>query len=216
MPNSAEIIILWFAESSNVYRSSLRDISPSGYNNNPMAGPRRNKMISQAEIEQLALIRYPDPRLRKPSSRVERIDDSLKRLVDKMFEVMFDARGVGLAAPQLGVNIRLFVASPTAERDDRCVYVNPEVISSHGSQEEEEGCLSLPGVSCKIKRPNVVTLRATNLSGQDFEETGERLLARIFRHEMDHIEGRLIVDRMGSVAKLANREALKQLEEMFA
>jgi len=181
-----------------------------------MAEIQRNKMISPVEIAQLTLIKYPDPRLRKASARIERIDDWLKRLVDKMFEVMFEARGVGLAAPQLGVNVQLFVASATLEQADRRVYINPEILSSEGSQEEEEGCLSLPGVSCKIKRANVVTVEATDLSGRQFQETGKGLLARIFQHEIDHIEGRLILDRMGSVARLANRRAIKELEEAFA
>ena len=171
--------------------------------------------VTQTDMDRLAVIAYPDPRLALKSAPIEKIDDSLKRLVDKMFELMFQARGVGLAAPQVGLNIRLFVASPTFEQDDRQVYINPEILSAEGSQEDEEGCLSVPGVSCKIKRANVVTIQASDLSGERFEQTGEGLLARIFQHETDHIEGRLILDRMGSVAKLANRRALKDLEENF-
>ena len=138
------------------------------------------------------------------------------RLAEKMFELMFQARGVGLAAPQVGLTVRLFVASPTYEPTDQRVYINPSILSADGTQEGEEGCLSFPGIVCNIKRANVVTIQATNLDGQVFQETGEGLAARIFQHESDHLDGRLLTDRMGTVARLANRRALRDLEEEFA
>ena len=174
-----------------------------------------NAKIRAADPTSLEIIHYPDPRLREVSTPVDTVDDAVRRIAERMFELMFASRGVGLAAPQVGVTVRLFVASPSFDPSDRRVYVNPEIVSAEGSQEGEEGCLSFPGVTCKIKRANVVTIRAIGIDGEIFEETGEDLTARIFLHEMDHINGRLIVDRMGSVAKLANRRAIKELEEEF-
>jgi len=176
----------------------------------------RNPKIRQADLPSLKIIRYPDPRLREVSTPVEEIDDHVRRLADRMFALMLAAKGVGLAAPQVGVTVRLFVTSPTFQEQDRRVYVNPELISLDGQQEDEEGCLSFPGITSKIKRGHVATIRATNLDGQTFQETGEGLTARVFQHEMDHINGRLLIDRMGSVARLSHRRALADLEEQFA
>ena len=175
-----------------------------------------NEKIRAADIDRLGIIHYPDPRLREVCTPLEKVDSDVARLAEKMFSLMFPARGVGLAAPQVGVTVRLFVASPTFDAADRRVYVNPEIISLEGKQENEEGCLSLPGISCKVRRAAVVAIRATNLDGEQFEETAEELAARVFQHEMDHLNGKLLVDRMGSVARLANRKALRLLEEEFA
>lgn len=164
----------------------------------------------------MRVLKYPDPRLREAGVELARVDAAVRALTERMFELMFQHKGVGLAAQQVGVPARLFVASPSFHEDDRRVYVNPRLISMEGSQETEEGCLSFPNISCRIKRYNFATIRAMNLDGTVFEESGEELLARIFQHEMDHVDGRLLVDRMGSVAKLSNRRALKDLEEALA
>ncbi len=174
-----------------------------------------NEKIRQVDPDALGIVCYPDPRLTEVCTPVETVDDSVRSLLDRMFSLMFANRGVGLAAPQVGVTVRLFVASPTFEPDDRRVYINPEIISAEGLQDDEEGCLSFPGVACKVKRQRIATVRALGPDGEPFEETGEDLLARIYQHEIDHLDGRLLVDRMGSVAKLANRKALRQLEESF-
>lgn len=171
--------------------------------------------IRRADLTDLAVIRYPDPRLREACTPVEDVDDSVRALAKRMFELMFASRGVGLAAPQVGVTVRLFIASPTFEEDDRRVYIDPEIIALDGAQDGEEGCLSFPGISCKIKRKKIATIRALGLDGEIFEETGEDLAARIFQHESDHLDGKLLVDRMGSVARMANRRALKDLEGRF-
>ena len=177
-----------------------------------MAG---NEIIRRANIEELAVIRYPDPRLREVCDPVDEVDDSVRRLVERMFELMFAARGVGLAAPQAGIPVRVFVASPTFDPDDRRVYVNPRVMSGEGRQEEEEGCLSFPGIRCRIKRHAKVIVEATNLDGRRFEQAEAGLAARILQHEDDHLDGRLLVDRMGTVARMAHRTALRQLESQF-
>ncbi|MCY2929066.1 MAG: peptide deformylase [Planctomycetota bacterium] len=168
------------------------------------------------DIPALRILRYPDPRLRKECAPITSIDGDLRRLVDRMFELMFDVHGVGLAAPQVGVTVRLFVACPTGESDDRRVYINPRITSLDGSQEGEEGCLSFPGIYSKIKRADLAVIEAHDIDGRAFEETGQGLTARIFQHECEHLDGRLLVDRMGTVSKLANRRALKELEEKFA
>lgn len=175
-----------------------------------------NEKIDPVSIPQLTIIKYPDPRLREVSTPLERVDDAVVALVERMFDLMFAARGVGLAAAQVGIRTRIFVASPTFEPSDRRVYINPKIIAVEGSQDGEEGCLSFPGIASKIKRYNYATIRAMNLAGEIFEESDEELTARIFQHETDHLDGRLLVDRMGSVAKLSYRRALKSLEEEFA
>jgi peptide deformylase len=179
-----------------------------------VTGPQRVN-IGEIDVASLRIIRYPDPRLVQPSVAIPPGDAGLEALVDKMFDLMFEARGVGLAAPQVGLNMRMFVASPTFESSDRRVYLDPQIVSMDGAQEVEEGCLSLPGVAAKIKRPALVTVRAKGIDGEGFEETGEDLLARLFQHEIDHLDGRLITDRMGSLAKLSNRRVIKELEEDF-
>ena len=164
----------------------------------------------------LKIVRYPDPRLREVGVELPCIDEAVRALTERMFELMFAAKGIGLAAQQVGIAARLFVASPSFQDDDRRVYINPRLVSLEGSQEQEEGCLSFPGISTRVKRYNFATIRAMNLDGAEFEESGEELVARIFQHEMDHVDGRLLVDRMGTVAKLANRRTIKDLEEQFA
>lgn len=175
-----------------------------------------NEQINATDIDALRIVHYPDPRLMQMCRPLDVVDAAVRRLAAKMFELMFDFHGVGLAGPQVGLTVRLFVASPTFDPSDLRVYINPRILSSEGSQDGEEGCLSFPGISCTIKRANIATIEATDLDGQVFQETGEGLTARIFQHESDHLDGRLLVDRMGSVAKLANRRALKDLEEEFA
>jgi peptide deformylase len=172
--------------------------------------------IEQANLDALRVIHYPDPRLGEISTPLERVDDRVRALLNRMFELMFTGRGVGLAAPQVGINVRLFVASPTFEEDDRQVFINPEILSVEGKQEGEEGCLSVPGVNCRITRGNVVTVRALDAYGEPFEVTAEEMPARIYQHETDHLDGRLLIDRVGTVARFAHRRTLKQLEAEFA
>lgn len=178
-----------------------------------MAG---NEKIKLVDLSTLTIIHYPDPRLEEMATEVEEVDDSLRLLAEAMLELMFASSGVGLAAPQVGVTVRLFVASPTVNEDDRRVYINPRIVSTDGWQEGEEGCLSLPGVTCRLKRRAEVTIEATNLDGEVFQEIVAGLPARIFQHEIDHLDGKLLIDRMGAVAKLSNRRTIKQLEEDFA
>ncbi|MFW5840469.1 MAG: peptide deformylase [Planctomycetota bacterium] len=176
-----------------------------------------NEKIHAVDLPSLEIIHYPDPRLREVCTPVDDpTDPVIADLVERMFELMFASRGVGLAAPQVGITVRLFVSSPTFDTSDRRVYINPQIIDVDGRQDGDEGCLSFPDIHCKVRRHDRVTIRATGLDGMVFEETGEQLTARIFEHESDHLDGRLLVDRMSRVAKLANRRALNQLEAELA
>ena len=173
--------------------------------------------VAGLDVSAVRLICYPDPRLKEMCAPVEDpADRNVGRLLERMWELIVRHQGVGLAGPQVGVTARLFVTSPACQSSDLHTYINPRIISAEGSQEEPEGCLSFPGIWCRIKRHNVVTVQATGADGRLFQETAEGLSARIIQHECDHLDGHLLVDRMGSVAKLTNRRALKQLEVEYA
>ena len=168
-------------------------------------------------FEDLQIIDYPDPRLRKVSEPVTQFDDRLKALVTKMFELMRAHKGVGLAAPQVGENIRLFICNPTGEPADDRIYVNPELSEPTGGEEEgEEGCLSLPEINGKIMRTKSLRMDAQDLNGNRFSDTQTGYLPRIWQHEFDHLNGTLIIDRMGALAKMAAKKQLKVLEEAYA
>lgn len=174
-------------------------------------------LLENVDTSALALVKYPDPVLMKVGEPVSVVDERIGRLARRMFEVMYASRGVGLAAPQVGVSIRLFVANPSDQPGEQeGVYVNPAIVTASGSEVGEEGCLSLPMVACKVKRATHVTVRATDLEGRPFEQSAEGLLARVFQHEMDHLDGVLLSDRMSPLARLANRRTLKELREEYA
>ncbi len=158
------------------------------------------------------IILYPDPCLRAKCAPVEQFDDHLAALAQRMLELMKTHRGVGLAGPQVGILRRIFVCSPTGEPGDDHVYVNPELSNLAGSEEGEEGCLSLPEVQVLVRRGRTCTLEARDVTGQPIEETGQNLLARIWQHETDHLDGTLIIDRMNPTDKIANKKLLTQLE----
>lgn len=166
--------------------------------------------------DDLRIILYPDPRLKKKSTPVTVFDAALKETAARMFELMREHEGVGLAAPQVGLNIRLFVVNATGEPQDDRVYVNPTLSEAEGDEASEEGCLSLPDIRVEVTRPTQrVLMRAQDLDGNKFEEVGEGFITRVWQHELDHLNGVLITDRMGPVAKLAYRKKLKELEEKF-
>lgn len=175
-----------------------------------------NERIRQTDLRELRLVKYPDPRLTETCVPVDHVDDSVRALAERMFEIMFASKGVGLAAPQVGVTVRMLVASPSFEDADRVALINPRIVSEDGWQEMEEGCLSFPNIYCKLKRRKVITIEALDLAGRTVTAELEGFPARVVQHEMDHLDGRLLVDRMGQIAKLTNRQALKQLEAEFA
>lgn len=137
--------------------------------------------------------KYGDDVLRKKCREVEEIDKRTLTLIKDMFETMYDADGVGLAAPQVGILKRLFVIDIG---EGPLVFINPEILETSGSQTDEEGCLSLPGEMEKVTRPNYVKARAFNEKGEEFEIEAEELLARAILHEYDHLNGTLFIDRV--------------------
>jgi peptide deformylase len=150
--------------------------------------------------------KYPDPVLRNKTSRVERVDSALDRLIEDMVETMHAAPGVGLAANQVGVPLQLAVIDLSSREDEGqrhplIVIINPEILSMEGSVIEEEGCLSIPDYAEKVKRAARVRVRAQDRSGKPFEIEAEGLLAKAFQHEIDHLNGLVFVDRLSSLKK---------------
>lgn len=165
------------------------------------------------DVDQLQIIHYPDPRLRKKAAPIEAIDDTIRAIGMRMIELMHDAPGVGLAAPQVGLDLRLFVANPTHDAAEDRVFINPVLTDPSREQSDyEEGCLSIPEVYGDIRRPKQITITATDLDGQLFTLTSGELAARVWQHENDHLDGILFLDRMTALDKMANRRKLKELE----
>ena len=165
------------------------------------------------DIEKCQLTHYPADVLAGPASPVEKIDDNIRRLVEKMIDVMLKNKGVGLAAPQIGVPLRLFIISLDGNRESVRVFVNPAVTPTGDLHVLDEGCLSVPNVYTKIRRYKKCKVTATDLDGKQFTEEAEGLSARALQHENDHINGVTIVSRMGQAAKIAHRRQLKKLRE---
>lgn len=154
------------------------------------------------------IIYLPDPRLRKVSTPVQTFDDQLHALIEDMFETMYAAKGVGLAAPQIGINIRLSVVDVIGDKSQQLVLANPEIIASEGTVEYQEGCLSVPSVYDKVHRAEKVTLRAQDKFGEFFEMNAEGLLGECFQHEIDHLNGKLFVDLLSPLKRTMARKKL--------
>lgn len=169
--------------------------------------------MADIDIEKCRITHYPSEVLVGRAQAVEKIDDDIRRLVDKMIEIMCQHKGVGLAAPQAGVPLRLFVISLDGKKESARAYVNPTVTPSGELVTTEEGCLSVPGIYAKIRRYKECEVTATDLDGNEFTEQAEGLYARALQHEYDHIEGMTIVNRMGQTARIAHRRQLKKLTE---
>ncbi len=167
------------------------------------------------EIDKCCITRYPAEVLKSGGRRIEKIDDSVRALAAKMIDIMVEQKGVGLAGPQAGVGLAIFVVSEDGTKENAKVYINPEIAPAGSVEICEEGCLSLPGRWAKVKRHTKCTVKATGLDGKEFVEEGEGLLARAFQHETDHLEGRLIVDRMGTASRIAVRGRLTELREQY-
>lgn len=163
----------------------------------------------------MELVYYPDERLRQVSAPIDAVDDEIRDLVPKMFEKMYATRGVGLAAPQIGVNRRLVVSNETGDRENKEleeVYINPEIIAQEGSVRGEEGCLSLPGIHAKVLRAQKVKVRYLDLDGETHEVEAEDWKARIFQHEIDHLDGILILDKMSPAELTFYEQEIRDLE----
>ena len=151
----------------------------------------------------LPIHEFPAAVLRRKAEPVVTIDATLQRLIDDMIQTMYDAPGIGLAAPQVGVSLRLFVVDVSGGREAQALmtFINPEMIKREGRIQEDEGCLSLPGVYGPTPRATHVIMRGMNRSGETVEVEGEGLLARAFQHEMDHLQCMLFFNRMGPAAR---------------
>ncbi len=163
----------------------------------------------------LKIIKYPDPRLAQDCKPVEVFDEGLARLVARMIDIMHRGDGVGLAAPQVGLCLRLFVCNCTGEPDGDKAYVNPTLSNLEGAVDGEEGCLSVPDVTVLMRRAQSGTVDACDIEGKAFQESAVDLPVRCWQHEFDHISGRLIIDDMSEADKIANRRVIKQLEAQY-
>jgi peptide deformylase len=162
-----------------------------------------------------SIIKYGDPILEKPTAAITEFGPELEELTEDMFASMYAAQGVGLAAPQIGKNLRLAVVDVTGGKnpEGKIVLINPAIIHAEGEKREEEGCLSLPGFRGYVVRPQFVTVKAQNAKGEPFEIRGEDLLARAFCHEIDHLNGILFIQHLSMLKRDLIRRKIKKLRK---
>jgi peptide deformylase len=161
------------------------------------------------------IVKFGDPVLDKPAAPVTKFDSDLKQLIEDMFESMYAAHGVGLAAPQIGIAKRIAVIDVTFKEDpnSKLVLINPEIIHTEGKQRGSEGCLSIPEFREEVTRAARVTARAQNVGGEFFEVTGEELLARALQHETDHLDGKLYISHISALKRdLMKRKIRKMMK----
>jgi peptide deformylase len=167
----------------------------------------------------LEIVQFPHPTLRHQSKPIRRVDAGLRNVVDEMFKLMYAAQGIGLAANQVDLPYRLFVANlGGGDRgpDEEMIFINPVVSRPKGSEEAEEGCLSLPGVYAPVRRPAEISVTAYTMNGEMFQGELDGLLARVIQHETDHLDGVLFVDRLSETAAVDVKEELAEFESQFA
>jgi len=166
----------------------------------------------------MKIVVYPHPALRRKCRPLTSIDKKVHSQVREMFDLMYEARGLGLAANQVALPYQLLIMNLTADPkqpDQEGVYINPMIIDRKGSVEEEEGCLSLPNLFGKVRRSKTVKVRAYNLKGESVEITANDLHARVWQHEIDHLHGILFIDKLGPIGKLNSRSSVKEFERDF-
>ncbi|UCE07698.1 MAG: peptide deformylase [bacterium] len=166
-------------------------------------------------METLRVIKYGNPILRVKARKVDKIDDSIRKLADDMILTMQWDGGIGLAAPQVAQSLSLLVVDHglVYEDGEPTAYINPEILDSEGESIMEEGCLSIPDIREEVKRPEVITLRYQNLNGDTLEKKVDGLLARVLQHEIDHLHGVLFVDRISPLKKQLLKKELKAIAE---
>jgi peptide deformylase len=165
----------------------------------------------------LQLITYPHPTLRHRSKPIVRVDAQLKDLVEQMFEIMYEFRGVGLAANQVNLPIRLFIANPSGDKEEgpELVFINPVINKAKGTAEAEEGCLSLPGINAHVKRNKSLQINAYDLSGNEIKADVDGFLGRIVQHEIDHLDGVLFIDRLSEELRRPISDQIQAFEAAF-
>lgn len=159
----------------------------------------------------LPILHFPDPRLRTVSTPVEQVDDEVRTLLDNMLETMYEAPGIGLAAPQVNVFKRVIVIDITEERNDPRCFVNPEIVERRGAQEFEEGCLSVPNIYEQVQRAEWIRVKALGRDGRPFELETDGLLAVCIQHEIDHLDGKLFVDYLSELKRNRIRKKMEKL-----
>lgn len=161
------------------------------------------------------VVKYPDPVLAKPGEKVTEFNAELAEFVEEMFETMYAAQGIGLAAPQIAVSKQITVIDVSFKErpEDKIVLINPEIIDREGKQLEEEGCLSLPDIREKVTRSSWVKVRAQNVKGEFFEVEGEELLSRALQHEIDHLHGILFLDHLSRLKRDMVKRRIKKLQK---
>lgn len=160
----------------------------------------------------LHVLRYPDPRLHKVAAKVVRVDDEVRKLIKDMAETMYAAPGIGLAATQVDVHKRVIVIDISDTRDQLQVFINPEMIEKSGEVEWEEGCLSVPGIYEKVQRAQRIKVQALDAAGERFTLEAEDLLAVCIQHEMEHLEGKIFVERL---SRLKQQRVLAKLRKQL-
>jgi peptide deformylase len=166
----------------------------------------------------LKIVQYPHPSLRHPARPLTEVNKGLRLVKDAMLELMYEQRGLGLAAPQVGLPLQMFVvnyAGDAAQKDKEGVYINPVILDRKGTQEGEEGCLSFPKLYQKVRRAKTVKVQAYNLDGQAVELELSDLPARLWQHETDHLHGVLFIDKLGPIGRLAARGWLRDFERQY-
>ncbi|MGQ4277343.1 peptide deformylase [Pseudidiomarina sp. E22-M8] len=158
----------------------------------------------------LIILKYPDERLRTVAEPITSVDDSLRETIDAMFETMYDSNGVGLAATQVNVHKRLFIADCSEDQNQPLVFINPEITEKDGLFANEEGCLSFPGVYAKVERAEKITVSALDRHGETFSMNAEGLLAVCIQHEIDHLNGKLFVDYLSPLKRNRIRKKLEK------
>ena len=161
------------------------------------------------------VVKYPDPVLAKPGAPVTVFDAKLKKLVDEMFDSMYAAQGIGLAAPQIAISQRIAVIDVSFKKnpEDKIVLINPRIIDRTGKQSEEEGCLSLPEIREKVSRAEWVRVRAQDVTGKEIEVEGDELLGRALQHEIDHLDGILFIDHLSRLKRDLVLRKIKKLQK---
>ncbi len=167
-------------------------------------------------MAKLDILQYPDERLRTVAKPVAEVDDTLRGIIDDMFETMYDANGVGLAATQVDVHQQLFIADCSEDKDQPLVFINPKIVARDGIFENEEGCLSFPNVYAKVERAGEVTVEALDRNGKSFSLTADGLLAICIQHELDHLEGKLFVDYLSPLKRNRIRKKLEKEAKLAA
>ena len=169
--------------------------------------------MTDINFDKCVITHYPAKVLANPSQPIEKIDDAIHKLVSKMTDLMIETKGVGFAAPQAGVPLRVFIISLDGSRENVRVYINPVVKGEGPFMQIEEGCLSVPGIYSKIKRYSRATVTAMDLDGKTFTEQADGLYARALQHEFDHLEGVTIVNRLPTTARIVYRKQIQNLEQ---